>query len=226
MIIMLPESFTRYNERKQKVVYIEENMLYMKAEEIGFKRLMRELTYSIHGKGKCYSCNNEFKSYEVTVDHIIPQDLGGPTITNNLIPLCSKCNNAKTNLLPEQYEIYLKLKGSKKNEYLRESQAQNEFWKYDKNFSLLDDWVVQLPIKKIGGYKEGITYTTNSKPSKKASKKQKVKKHYEKYGRFQKAIIVDRKYRLLGGYESLMYAKKINLKEVPVIILENVEVYY
>ena len=37
------------------------------------------------------------------MDHLYPQDLGGPTIPNNLAPTCSDCNSEKGNLTEKQY---------------------------------------------------------------------------------------------------------------------------
>ena len=38
---------------------------------------------------------SEISMEEMTIDHMYPQDFGGPTITNNLLPSCKKCNNDK-----------------------------------------------------------------------------------------------------------------------------------
>lgn len=227
MNIMLPEKFTRYDKtHTKKVAFIENDILYLKSD-VQFKDLMKQLTYVIYGRKICYCCCKEFPEYQLSIDHIIPQDLGGPTITNNLLPLCRDCNNDKANMLPEQFEMYRTLQEHKeKVHFVKQCQRENEGFKYDKQFTLISEFdVVMFPVKKIRGYEEGIVHSKNQ--SSKEKKKQRNRQiHYEKYGRFQKAIVIDRKYHLLGGYESLMYAKKKGLKEVQVIILDNVEVIY
>lgn len=226
MNIILPEVFELHDERNNDIVaYVEDGMLYLDVE-VEFKSLMKKLTYAIYGE-TCYWCKKQCKTSQITMDHIIPQDLGGPTITNNLLPACSKCNNDKSNLLPDQFELYQEIEDEEeKREFVRECQKLNEGFKYDKEFSLLDEYdVIMFPIKKIRGYKENNAYS-DKKCTRKKLKQRRKRAHYEKYGRFQKAIIIDRNYHLLGGYESLAYASKISLKEVPVIILENVEVIY
>lgn len=224
MNIILPERFEFRDERnKNNMAYVKDGMLYLN-EEVEFKSLMRKMAYAIYGR-TCYWCNKQCEAYQITMDHIIPQDLGGPTITNNLRPACPKCNNDKTNLLPEQFELYQKIEDeTEKKEFVIECQKLNEGFKYDKQFSLLAEYgVIMFPVKKIRGYKENNT-DSNKRCTRKKLKQRSKKVHYEKYGRFQKAIIIDRNYHLLGGYESLVYANRINIKEVPVIILENVEV--
>lgn len=227
MIIMLPKKFTRYDKAHKKIeAFVENGILYLNSN-VPFKELMKQLTYVIYGRKICNCCGESFPEYKLSIDHIIPQDLGGPTITNNLLPLCRECNNEKANLLPEQFERYKELKEHKeKILFVKQCQRENESFKYDKQFTLLSEFtVVMFPVKKIRGYEEGIVHS-KSQYSKKKKKQRNRQIHYEKYGRFQKAIVIDRKYRLLGGYEALMYAKEIGLKEVPVIILDNVEVIY
>lgn len=52
-------------------------------------------------------CEKRIKSKKlVTIDHIVPQDFGGPTISNNLIPSCSKCNKEKGNMTKEEYDEF------------------------------------------------------------------------------------------------------------------------
>lgn len=235
MNIILPEEFTRYDESGQKkIVFIENGILYMR-NDVSFKSLMRDLTYAIYGKDICRCCNKRTNSNNITVDHIIPQDYGGPDTTNNLIPYCRECNGRKANLMPEQYSRYLEIEEPKERlQFEKECIAQNKALRYDTNFSHLyseEDgvWVRKMSTDKIVVVKEGVKYQSERKHTKKINKQakyKKVAKFYSKYRNFQKPIIVDKKYHLLGGYETLKYAEKIGLKEVPVIILDNVEVIY
>lgn len=239
MNIILPDNFTRYEEQ-EKVVFIKNGILYMK-NTYKFKTLMKELTYAIYGRNHCFGCGRYIRNGKETIDHIVPQDYGGPDITNNMIPYCKECNFRKDNLMPDQYERYLKIDNQvERDEFIKKCNLENENLRYDKNFSYLYDdengyWVKQCPINKIKGADKRVDYTEGKKKSRKYDG---ISQYYSKYSKFQKPIIVDRNMNLLGGYQSLTFAKERNRKEnkkrsvekkiemLPVIVLENVQVFY
>lgn len=230
MNIELPESFTQYNGRGVRIVYIEDNILKMKVD-VGFKRLMRTIVRQKRGV-RCFYCGKILSEGELTVDHIIPQEIGGPTITNNLVPACKECNCEKSNMNAIQYSKYLKRRTSdaKKN-YFKEVQIKNEKLKRVKNFSFLNGWVTEMEINQIKGYKEHRYYFCIDNNQKRSTRKKQLKYEraeyfYKEYGRLRKAIIVDRNNRLLSGYTSLKFAKNNCIKKVPVIKLDNVEIFY
>ena len=61
-------------------------------------------------KGICYYCGEPVISKELTMDHIVPVARGGKSIKGNLVTACKKCNNTKKNLLPMEWDQYLKKK--------------------------------------------------------------------------------------------------------------------
>ena len=63
----------------------------------------------------CQYCGK--KNLPLTVDHIIPKQLGGGDTWTNLICACIKCNNKKGNRTPEQANMKL-LKNPKKPSHL------------------------------------------------------------------------------------------------------------
>ena len=84
-----------------------------------FKEIMYRLTYEIFGKKECFFCHRRFIEVgekpegddclfvtQTTLDHLIPQEFGGPTITNNMRPSCSHCNNSKGNFYPDEFQEY------------------------------------------------------------------------------------------------------------------------
>ncbi len=239
MNIILPEKFARYIGQ-EKVAFIENGILYMK-NTYQFKKMMMELAYAIYGKERCCCCGCYISKGKATIDHIIPQDFGGPDITNNMIPYCERCNSRKTNLMPKQHEEYLKLNDqAERQQFIKKCNLENQNLRYDEKFSYLYDdengyWVKQYPINKIKGADERIDYT---KGNKKRQRKKGISDYYGKYHRFQKPLIVDKNMHLLGGYQSLAFAKERNRQEikngsiekrintVPVIVLENVIVFY
>ena len=58
-------------------------------------------------RGTCYYCQEHFSPKALTMDHIIPLGRGGTSIKINIASACKKCNNAKKNLLPHEWESYL-----------------------------------------------------------------------------------------------------------------------
>ena len=59
-------------------------------------------------KSICYYCRENVPSKELTMDHIVPVARGGKSTKGNLVTACKKCNNKKKNLLPMEWEQYLK----------------------------------------------------------------------------------------------------------------------
>lgn len=42
------------------------------------------------------------------MDHVVPISRGGKTTKSNVVPCCKECNNAKKQLLPMEWEDYIK----------------------------------------------------------------------------------------------------------------------
>jgi 5-methylcytosine-specific restriction endonuclease McrA len=59
---------------------------------IFFSHLMEMLELS---DGCCWYCGKDIGPGEAVLDHIVPQRHGGPTSSDNLVPVCVNCNNAK-----------------------------------------------------------------------------------------------------------------------------------
>ena len=59
-------------------------------------------------KGACHYCGRSFAPGELTMDHIVPISRGGKSTKGNVVPCCKECNNAKKQLLPMEWEEYLK----------------------------------------------------------------------------------------------------------------------
>lgn len=67
--------------------------------------------------GVCYYCGKKLYLKKkgsrevVTIDHYVPLSKGGFDDVSNRVPACKKCNNAKADLMPE--EFLEKLNGTK-----------------------------------------------------------------------------------------------------------------
>lgn len=80
------------------------------------KRKARELRQSQWwkrrcSKGVCHYCGQPVKPQDLTMDHVVPISRGGKTTKGNVVPACKACNNAKKQLLPMEWEAYLKSLG-------------------------------------------------------------------------------------------------------------------
>ena len=216
MNIDLPEKFTMYDERKNVIAWIEDGTLKMKVQA-SFGKAMHEITYEMKGRNKCFYCKEEFEEDKMTVDHMIPQERGGPTITNNLVPSCNKCNSKKSNMTTEQFFKYLSLEKEERKIYYQNFKKYVKYMKENELLELPSDWISKKKIQEI------IVRFDFSQEYKRAQYR-KVEKFYKEYKHLPKPIIVDKQGFLLDGFISLMFAKDNNLRNLPVIVLENVEV--
>jgi hypothetical protein len=48
----------------------------------------------------CYYCGRKPPEVEITIDHVLPQALGGTDDASNLVAACSECNGGKTSIAP------------------------------------------------------------------------------------------------------------------------------
>ena len=59
-------------------------------------------------KGICYYCERPISPQELTMDHIVPVARGGKSTKGNVVAACKECNTAKQQLLPMEWDQYLK----------------------------------------------------------------------------------------------------------------------
>ena len=59
-------------------------------------------------KGACHYCMRSTPSKQLTMDHVVPVSRGGKSTKGNVVPCCKMCNTAKKQLLPMEWEEYLK----------------------------------------------------------------------------------------------------------------------
>jgi hypothetical protein len=58
-------------------------------------------------QGVCAYCGKWLPITEASLDHILPQSLGGPTRWENLVNACRRCNERKANRTPAQARMPL-----------------------------------------------------------------------------------------------------------------------
>lgn len=68
---------------------------------------------------KCQFCGRKVPHDELTLDHVIPRSLNGPTSWTNCVLACVKCNSQKADRVPVGYEDHgpLALRGKKQKDY-------------------------------------------------------------------------------------------------------------
>ena len=149
---------------------------------------------------------------------MFPIDFGGPTITNNLLPACKECNKEKGNMTYQQYRTFLEAKDVGVGEtYLKTLKKYQELLRKEKRYQIQKSWITERPI--------GDIFTNiNLNEDYRKKKYKSYEKYYLTYGIIKCPIIIDRNGILLDGFLRLMLAKNYNIKSVPVIMLENVEV--
>jgi len=218
MIIEIPRGYTFVKD--QNVIAFEDNgILKIYGRRGKFQDVMYDLTYELKGRNKCYYCGTEILiPSKMTLDHIYPVSLGGPTIPPNLVPCCRKCNGIKENMTPQQYKVYRSLKDEEqKRKFLQ------EYWniKYFQErwlHILPEEWISQTPISDLLVLMD-LTDTNTRKYKK-------TREYYSRCKQFPKPIIVDSRGFVLDGFTQVLYAKNNKIKEIPAIVLENVEVIF
>jgi len=56
----------------------------------------------LRDRNRCQYCNNEFRTYELTLDHVKPRCMGGRLTWENAVACCAKCNSRKGSLQVHQ----------------------------------------------------------------------------------------------------------------------------
>lgn len=212
MIIELPKKFIYENRAR-----IEAGILKIPSG-VNWREFSYKLTVAIKGK-KCWYCGKPLKKDEITMDHLYPKDLGGPNITNNLVPSCSHCNSQKGNLTERQYKQILKAKNSESKRIRNRIIKANEYYKEKYGYCLPKEWIT---TKKI----DNVLVTMIMNENYRGTQYNKIGIFYKEYKHLPYPIVVDRNNYLLDGFLVLIFAKNNNISKIPTIVLENVEVVF
>lgn len=213
MNIELPEKF--YYQKDNAEAYVKDGILYCNGN-LSFERLMYNATYEIRGKEQCFYCGCMLTEENRTLDHMYPRNFGGISITNNLIPSCTDCNQKKNNMTVEEFSIYMSIADAKKRkQYKNKILQEHEDLRYQKGFFLPEDWYeytserlyVEILLKE--DWFQGKRYKF-------------ISEFYERYKHFPRPIIKSQNNKLLDGFLVLLFAKYNQIEEIPCMKLENV----
>ena len=228
MKIPLPNYDYKFEDGSAEV---KDGMLYI-YKPGSLKDVMYKLTYLVYGATECYFChrklrtsdlgvnNNQFFT-KMTLDHLVPQEFGGPTIPNNMRPACSNCNSTKGNMYPDEFELYRQYWGKKdektkaeRKKFSEELTLKQEKRKYGQIESIPREWICQELIRNI--------YVNFCIAEPLGVEYHRQEKFYKKYKRLPKPIIISENRFLLDGFNTIMLAKNNYVERVNVIVLENV----
>ena len=212
MIIDLPNKFF-YSRNERSWAYIENGILYVEGN-IYYEQLMYSLSYGLKGYEYCFYCKSKLTHEDRTLDHLYPRNWGGVSIPNNLVPSCSKCNQEKSNLTYEQYQILTKLSDkSERKCFKKRAIDENQKKMNSPSFILPKDWVVQIGIS--------LLFTGRNFNLIKEKGNDSMDKYYEENHHYPKPIIVSSNNFVFKGLHILYHAKTHGIKEVPAVLLEN-----
>lgn len=209
MNISLPENYSY-----KKIGEVKNGILHM--HKIFFRDIMFDLTYAQKAP-KCHYCGKPISRSKSTIDHLYPRDLGGPTIPDNLAICCPECNMYKANMTETQFIQYSSIRnGKRKKEFFREVSLSNDVFKKRNGPMIPKRWISEESIEKITSdffVSTGVT----------AKGYRKAEKNYKEYGRIIRPIIVDKNFKLLDGFYTLLFAQNNSINSLPTVILENLE---
>lgn len=71
----------------------------------GRRRISKSVRKDVYARDDrtCQYCLNEVSQSELTIDHVLPLELGGMDEVTNYVTCCRRCNQDKANLSPEAF---------------------------------------------------------------------------------------------------------------------------
>lgn len=233
MVIELPAGNHVFDNN---IAEIKDGVLYIYRASF-FKDIMYQITYMIYGTD-CYYCHKKFDEQgllrtdaanqckgqlfsKLTMDHLVPQEFGGPTIPNNMRPTCNKCNQLKSNWYPEEFEELMGIDKQNNPHYKSERALLKkriteiqEKRRYGEIPSIPEGWLIDHILRTI--------YVNFHLVEPIGLEYKRIEMNFKKYRRILKTIIVSGNGFLLDGFNVILFAKKNSIEKIPTIILENV----
>ena len=219
MNILLPKPPFVFNNG---AAVVEGNLLYI-YRPVDFRELMYALTNAIYDEGRiCYYCGAEITEKQRTMDHKYPQDFGGPTITDNLVPTCKKCNTTKGNLMEDEFKEFMKIENAEAAKAYRVAKERGHRKIHTGKVSVIpEEWICpkDYPLNEIE-MRMQVTVSLGRGYDH-------VSRRFQKYNSILKPVIVSTNKKLLDGFNVCLFAKVHNQwNRVNIIKLDNVIVMY
>ena len=221
MIIELPKKFYK-KEGRDKYVVVKNGLLEIHGLW-NFEKLMIEITYFMKGKDRFFYCQRKVEPGKITIDHLFPVAFGGMSITNNLEPTCLHCNSTKSDMNFYEYQIWRTLCNiQEKKKFYHKMIAKKAKKKYEKSlmigYNLPKKWVEYRYLNQIVQLVTIHNFNTD--------KFQKMLSFVEYYHKLPRTLVISKNNALLEGATAYEVAMILNLKIVPVTVLENVIVFF
>lgn len=204
-------------EGKNKILKIRPQYGSKDNQFINFRLIMTELTYELKGRNICSYCGQEFNTDDMTVDHLYPFSLGGPTIPENLVPTCKKCNQTKSYLTAEEYFKFKMLPINERENFKKQMKNEHEEILRKGLCITPKDFFTEEHIGHI------IVPMNMSDPFHNTNYNT-IANHYKIYKQYKYPIALDRKNYLLDGFYVVVLAKKNKDINLLANKLENVDV--
>lgn len=218
MNVLLPKTPFVYNNG---AAVVEGNFLYI-YRPVDFNDLMYALTYEIYRDDmRCFYCGEPLTEKQRTLDHRLPVDLGGPSLTNNLVPTCRKCNSTKGNLTEEQFKKFMRFSKPEEAKLYRLGIERGHKEIRQGKKIIPPEWLCPpdypLNVIKMRMHVDvplGRGYNS-------------IKRKHNKYGAILRPVIISANKELLDGFNVCLFAKGHNCWEkVSIIKLDNVVTMY
>ena len=178
-----------------------------------FEKLMYSLTYKLKGK-KCYYCREDLK-YHPTIDHLYPRNFGGISIINNLVPACTCCNSYKNNMNACEFIEWKRLSSKlERRRYYTKVVNKKRKIRAKRGFDLPRKWIKTVDINFI--------IVTSNVENQNGEKYKKTLEFVERTGKLPRPLVISCNRFLLDGFTAYNVAKELEMKNVPVVFLENV----
>ncbi len=210
MTILLPDEFKSYDKDGYLDAEVKDGVLHLYRSST-FRKVMYDLTYSIYGDTCMYCKKNKANS----IDHRVPQDFGGPTITNNLYPTCKDCNSLKSNMFEDEFYKYLSFSDTHdRRQYQKSLKPIQEDRRFGTVPSIPGDWISKKKLNVI------MVKFYIDEPL--GSKYKKLKKFFSTWKRHKNPVIISSNGVLLDGFNTIFIGKLENRTDYDQIILDNV----
>ena len=130
----------------------------------------------------------------------------------------NKANEEKENMTPDQFRVYMSLKDDGAKEQFKREYFKIKMFQIRWLHMLPKEWISRIPVSSL--------IITIDLPDTTTNKYKKINEYYTRCGKFPKPIIVDKNNFVLDGFTVVLYARNNRIKEIPAIVLENVEVIF
>ncbi len=181
-----------------------------------YNGIIYDLTYLLK-KSHCIYCGKKlqtkYKNPHSTLDHMYPRATGGVSITDNLAICCSNCNSEKGPMTVHEYLNFLSLSHNQRVAYRKNILASRKKVFKSTGFVIPTDWVEMYNVASM----KQVAFS-----SEKNQHYDKIVEFYNKYHHLPYPVVIDNNGVILYNHNAYLFACDENLKQIPVIRLENV----